>query len=227
MGFQGKAKPLVAAPATVSYGDNWSFFFGEHLRVKIRVLSDAMASRIAAGEVVERPASVVKELIENSLDAGASEIFVWIEKSGTAVIRVTDNGEGMAPEDLALAVERHATSKLIEDEDLFRIATLGFRGEALPSIGSIAKMTIVSRPAAAATGHRLHVDGGKKDEVHAAAAALGTTIAHAEVSTVGGLVYSVLGRVPRPGDELTLDGYRVVVERVEQRRVTEVSFEKR
>jgi len=181
MGFQGKAKPLVAAPATVSYGDNWSFFFGEHLRVKIRVLSDAMASRIAAGEVVERPASVVKELIENSLDAGASEIFVWIEKSGTAVIRVTDNGEGMAPEDLALAVERHATSKLIEDEDLFRIATLGFRGEALPSIGSIAKMTIVSRPAAAATGHRLHVDGGKKDEVHAAAAALGTTIEIKEI----------------------------------------------
>jgi DNA mismatch repair protein MutL len=135
-----------------------------------------MASRIAAGEVVERPASVVKELIENSLDAGASEIFIWIEKSGTAVIRVTDNGEGMAPEDLALAVERHATSKLTDDEDLFRIATLGFRGEALPSIGSIAKMTIVSRPAATATGHRLHIDGGRKDEVHAAAAALGTTI---------------------------------------------------
>ena len=145
-------------------------------RVKIRILSDQMASRIAAGEVVERPASVVKELIENSLDAGASEIFVWIEKSGTAVIRVTDNGEGMAPEDLALAVERHATSKLTEDEDLFRIATLGFRGEALPSIGSVAKMSIVSRPAAAATGHRLYIDGGRKDEVHAAAAAFGTTI---------------------------------------------------
>ena len=144
--------------------------------MKIRILSDQMASRIAAGEVVERPASVVKELIENSLDAGASEIFIWIEKSGTAVIRVTDNGEGMAPEDLALAVERHATSKLTEDEDLFRIATLGFRGEALPSIGSIAKMTIVSRPAAAATGHRLHIDGGRKDEVHGAAAPFGTTI---------------------------------------------------
>ncbi len=144
--------------------------------MKIRVLSDEMASRIAAGEVVERPASVVKELIENSLDAGAGEIFVWIEKSGTSVIRVTDNGEGMAPEDLALAVERHATSKLIEDEDLFRIATLGFRGEALPSIGSIARMTIVSRPATAATGHRLQIDGGKKDQVRAAAAALGTTI---------------------------------------------------
>ncbi|MSP41321.1 MAG: DNA mismatch repair endonuclease MutL [Deltaproteobacteria bacterium] len=144
--------------------------------MKIQVLSDEMASRIAAGEVVERPASVVKELMENSLDAGASEIFVWIEKAGTTLIRITDNGEGMAPEDLALAVERHATSKLKDDEDLFHIATLGFRGEALPSVGSVAKMEIVSRPAAAASGHRLRVDGGKKDEVHAAPAAGGTTI---------------------------------------------------
>jgi DNA mismatch repair protein MutL len=144
--------------------------------VKIQVLSDQMASRIAAGEVVERPASVVKELIENSLDAGATEIFIWLEKSGTAAIRVTDNGEGMSPEDLALAVERHATSKLREDDDLFRIATLGFRGEALPSIGSIAKMAISSRPASSVSGAKLAVDGGKKGEVQAAAAALGTTI---------------------------------------------------
>jgi DNA mismatch repair protein MutL len=144
--------------------------------VKIQVLSDQMASRIAAGEVVERPASVVKELIENSLDAGATEIFIWLEKSGTAAIRVTDNGEGMSPDDLALAVERHATSKLREDDDLFRIATLGFRGEALPSIGSIAKMAISSRPASSVSGAKLAVDGGKKGEVQAAAAALGTTI---------------------------------------------------
>jgi len=144
--------------------------------VKIQVLSEQMASRIAAGEVVERPASVVKELMENSLDAGATEIFVWIEKAGTALIRVTDNGAGMAPEDLALAVERHATSKLVEEEDLFRIATLGFRGEALPSIGSVAKMEIVSRTVEAACGHRLRVDGGKKDEMHAAPAAGGTTV---------------------------------------------------
>jgi DNA mismatch repair protein MutL len=135
-----------------------------------------MASRIAAGEVVERPASVVKELMENSLDAGATEIFVWLEKSGTALIRITDNGEGMAPDELAVAVERHATSKLKEDDDLFRIATLGFRGEALPSIGSIAKMAITSRPASNASGANLAVDGGKKGEVHAAAAAQGTTI---------------------------------------------------
>jgi len=144
--------------------------------VKIQVLSDEMASRIAAGEVVERPASVVKELMENSLDAGATEIFVWLEKSGTAAIRITDNGEGMTPEDLALAVERHATSKLKADDDLFRIATLGFRGEALPSIGSIAKMAISSRPASSLSGAKLSVDGGKKGEVHAAAAGLGTTI---------------------------------------------------
>ena len=144
--------------------------------MKIHILSEAMASRIAAGEVVERPASVVKELMENSLDAGATEIFVWLEKSGTVVIRITDNGEGMTAEDLALAVERHATSKLREDDDLFRIATLGFRGEALPSIGSIAKMDISSRPASSSTGTKLTVDGGNRGETHAAAAAVGTTI---------------------------------------------------
>ncbi|MGH7817548.1 MAG: DNA mismatch repair endonuclease MutL, partial [Candidatus Binatia bacterium] len=144
--------------------------------MKIRVLSEEMASRIAAGEVVERPASVVKELIENSLDAGASEIFVWIERSGASVIRVTDNGEGMVPEDLALSVERHATSKLVVNDDLFRIATLGFRGEALPSIASIAKLVIVSRPRSAVSGQRLRVVGGKRDELSAAPAAVGTTV---------------------------------------------------
>jgi DNA mismatch repair protein MutL len=136
-----------------------------------------MASRIAAGEVVERPASVVKELIENSLDAGATEIFVAVEKSGTSLIHVSDNGEGMAAEDLVLAVERHATSKLRVDEDLFRIAMLGFRGEALPSIGSVSRMEIVSRPPNAPAGHKISIDGGKKDEVRPAAASFGTTIA--------------------------------------------------
>jgi DNA mismatch repair protein MutL len=144
--------------------------------MKIHILSDEMTSRIAAGEVVERPASVVKELIENSLDAGAMEIFVWIERSGTSLIRVTDNGEGMAVEDLALAVERHATSKIRDDEDLFRIATLGFRGEALPSIGSVSRMEIISRSPDSSSGHRLRVEGGKKQEIVAAAAAVGTTI---------------------------------------------------
>ncbi len=150
-------------------------------RAKIQILSDEMASRIAAGEVVERPASVVKELIENSLDAGATEIFLWIEKSGTSVIRVTDNGPGMAAQDLELAVERHATSKLKEDEDLFRISTLGFRGEALPSIGSVSKLEIVSRPPGVASGHRVAVDGGKKAEMRPTAAPIGTTVETREI----------------------------------------------
>jgi DNA mismatch repair protein MutL len=144
--------------------------------MKIKILSDQMASRIAAGEVVERPASVVKELIENSLDAGASEISVWIEKSGSAVIRVSDNGEGMTAEDLDLALERHATSKLKEDADLFRIATLGFRGEALPSIGSVSRMEVFSRPPGAPSGHRLRLEGGKKQEMSPSATAIGTII---------------------------------------------------
>ena len=149
--------------------------------MKIQVLSEAMASRIAAGEVVERPASVVKELIENSLDAGATEIFIWIERSGTSLIRVTDNGEGMGAEDLYLAVERHATSKLKDDDDLLRIATLGFRGEALPSIGAVAKLEILSRVAGAPMGYRLRVDGGKKDEVAPAAVSIGTTVEIKEI----------------------------------------------
>src|SRR5262245_2198688 len=122
-----------------------------------------MANRIAAGEVVERPASAVKELIENSLDAGATEIAVSIEKSGTMLIRVMDNGEGMGSEDLALAVERHATSKLRNEGDLFQVVTLGFRGEALPSIGSVARMEITSRPPLTDDGSRIRVAGGKKE----------------------------------------------------------------
>jgi DNA mismatch repair protein MutL len=154
---------------------------GATRHVKIQILSEAMASRIAAGEVVERPASVVKELIENSLDAGATEIFIWIERSGTSLIRVADNGEGMSAEDLYLAVERHATSKLKNDEDLFRIATLGFRGEALPSIGSVSKVEILSRVASAPMGYRLRVEGGKKDEVAPAAVPIGTTVEIKEI----------------------------------------------
>jgi DNA mismatch repair protein MutL len=144
--------------------------------LKIRILSNELASRIAAGEVVERPASVVKELIENALDAGATEISIALEKSGTSLIRVTDNGLGMAPEDLDLAAERHATSKLKEEADLCRITTLGFRGEALPSIGSVSRMEIVSRPAAAASAYRVCIQGGAKEPCRPSAAAIGTTI---------------------------------------------------
>ena len=109
----------------------------------IRQLSPETVNRIAAGEVIERPASVVKELVENALDAGATAIEVVAVGGGLSMLRITDNGSGMGREDLALAVERHATSKL-RDDDLFNIATLGFRGEALPSIGSIARLSISS-----------------------------------------------------------------------------------
>jgi DNA mismatch repair protein MutL len=149
--------------------------------VKIHVLSKEMANRIAAGEVVERPASVVKELIENSLDAGATEIAVSIEKSGTRLIRVTDNGEGMGPEDLALAVERHATSKLRNEADLFHVVTLGFRGEALPSIGSVARMEITSRPPLSDVGYRIRVEGGKKEPPFMVGSSIGTSVEIKEI----------------------------------------------
>src|SRR6201988_4360321 len=115
----------------------------------VRQLSEAVANRIAAGEVVERPASVVKELIENALDAGAHRIEVVTDGGGRRLIRVSDDGSGMSAPDLALAVERHATSKLPQD-DLLDIRTLGFRGEALPSIGAVARLAITTRQAGAA-----------------------------------------------------------------------------
>src|SRR5262245_15283854 len=126
-------------------------------RMPIRQLRPETVNRIAAGEVIERPASVVKELVENALDAGATDIEVVTVAGGLSLIRVTDNGAGMGAADLALAVERHATSKLADD-DLFNIATLGFRGEALPSIGAVAHLAIASRARGAATVHEIVVD---------------------------------------------------------------------
>ena len=141
----------------------------------VRRLDPILVDRIAAGEVVERPASAVKELVENAIDSGAAAIDVTIEAGGRRLIRVTDDGAGMGPDDLALAVERHATSKL-PDGDLDRIATLGFRGEALPSIGAVARLSIVSRAREAATGCALVVEAGVKGPVRPAAAGPGTRI---------------------------------------------------
>jgi DNA mismatch repair protein MutL len=141
----------------------------------IQQLPPSVVNKIAAGEVIERPASVVKELIENAIDAGATEIEVVTAAGGLSLIRVTDNGEGMGPADLVLAVERHATSKL-GDEDLFNIATLGFRGEALPSIGAIARLSIKSRRRDDAAGHEIVVDRGAKQGVRPAGLNPGTCV---------------------------------------------------
>lgn len=142
----------------------------------VKILPDILASQVAAGEVVERPASVVKELVENSLDAGAKAIMVDIEKGGVNLIRVADDGCGMAREDALLSLERHATSKLRTSADLATVMTLGFRGEAVPSIASVAKFRMVTRRPEDLTGTEITVEGGKVRDVRDAGGAPGTVI---------------------------------------------------
>ena len=148
---------------------------------KIHRLPDDLANQIAAGEVVERPASVIKELVENSLDAGARRIAVTVEFGGKKLIRVEDDGEGMEPEDARLAIERHATSKIRRSDDLARIATLGFRGEALPSIASVSHFALRSRARGAASGTEVRVNGGTIASVMEAGMPEGTSIEVADV----------------------------------------------
>jgi DNA mismatch repair protein MutL len=148
---------------------------------RIRVLSDQVANQIAAGEVVDRPASVVKELLENALDAGANRIRVEVEAGGRKLIRVSDDGQGMNRDDALLAFERHATSKLRTADDLLSIATLGFRGEALPSIASVARVTLETATGEEPAGTRMEIAGGKILHVNDAALPRGTTLAVADL----------------------------------------------
>jgi DNA mismatch repair protein MutL len=155
---------------------------------RIRILPDQVANKIAAGEVVERPASVVKELLENSLDAGAAELRIEVESGGRRLIRIADDGCGMLRDDALLAFERHATSKLRDVKDLLSISTLGFRGEALPSIASVSRLLLETRSAEETTGTRIEIAGGKMLRCEEAALGGGTAI------TVRDLFYNVPAR---------------------------------
>src|ERR1700686_5428784 len=155
---------------------------------RIRVLSDIVANKIAAGEVVERPASVVKELLENSLDAGASEFRIEVEAGGRGLIRLAGDGRGMLRDEALLAFERHATSKLADVKDLLSIATLGFRGEALPSIASVSRLLLETRSPEEQSGTAVELAGGKILRCEDAALRGGTVI------TVRDLFYNVPAR---------------------------------
>ncbi len=148
---------------------------------KIHRLSSDLANQIAAGEVVERPASVVKELVENALDAGARRVTISCELGGKQLIRVEDDGEGMDPEDARLALDRHATSKIARSEDLAAILTHGFRGEALPSIASVSHLTLRTRPASMTSGTEIRINGGTMSSVREVGAAPGTALEVADL----------------------------------------------
>src|SRR5262249_33174480 len=143
---------------------------------RTRQLPPSVITKIAAGEVIERPASVVKELIENAVDAGATRIDIDLEQGGTELISVVDDGHGIEPADLPLVFASHATSKLSDADDLFRIGTLGFRGEAMASIGGVAKVTIQSRAAGQADGREVLCDGGELGPIRLWNGAYGTRV---------------------------------------------------
>src|SRR6267142_4995127 len=143
---------------------------------KIHVLAERVANQIAAGEVVERPASVVKELLENALDAGSTRIRIQVEAGGKKLIQITDNGCGMVRDDAMLAFERHATAKIKDTDDLLRISTLGFRGEALPSIASVSRLHLETRAQEESAGTVIEINGGKMIRVEEAGLPLGTSI---------------------------------------------------
>src|SRR6478736_225794 len=143
---------------------------------KINRLSPELANQIAAGEVVERPASVIKELVENAIDAGARRLAIHVELGGKKQIRVEDNGEGMDPDDARLAIERHATSKIRRADDLAAIVTLGFRGEALPSIASVSHFVLRTRPRGRPSGTEIRVNGGAVASIVEVGAPQGTVV---------------------------------------------------
>lgn len=143
---------------------------------EVRILPEIIANKIAAGEVVERPASVVKELVENSLDAGAKRISIEIQKGGSDLIRVSDDGYGMSRDNACLSIQRHATSKIVSDEDIFSIKTFGFRGEALPSIASVSQFTLITRDSDSQSGTRIDISGGNLMDVSETGAPIGTMI---------------------------------------------------
>src|SRR6516165_9949563 len=155
---------------------------------RIRILPESVANKIAAGEVVERPASVVKELLENALDAGAETVRIEVEQGGKRMIRVTDDGHGMTHDDALLAFERHATSKLKTADDLGAISTLGFRGEALPSIAAVCRLLLETRDATEAEGTRIEFAGGKLLSVKPAGVPAGSTL------TIADLFYNIPAR---------------------------------
>jgi len=155
---------------------------------KVQLLPEVLINKIAAGEVVDRPASAVKEIVENAIDAGATRIDVDIERGGKKLIRIADNGHGMTREDAEMALQRHATSKLQHENDLFQIMTMGFRGEALPSIASVSRFRLQTRVADEPEGTLVMVDGGAAPEITATGRAPGTTV------EVGELFYNIPGR---------------------------------